>query len=68
MIKLRFENVGSKNKTWECRVKEVTETALLRQIRINQALMSRSLSFDFDGQEGNVYAGFRTVGTFKVVA
>jgi len=67
MIKLKFENVGSKNLTWECRVKEVTEAALLRQIKVNQALMSRSISFDFDGQEGKVYAGFRTVGTFRVV-
>lgn len=68
MIKIKFENVGSGNKTWEANVKEVTEQSLTRSIRQNHALMSRNLSFDFDGTEGNIFAGMRRVGAFKVVA
>lgn len=61
---VEFTEVGRNKKTWRCEVGRVTDVALKRQIRLQQALMSNDIDFDYE--TGAIYAGLRRVGTFRV--
>lgn len=67
---VQFNNVGRDKVSWSAQVKEVTEPALLREVKKKGVLMSRGVDVDFDasGLSGCiVVGGFRVVGHFIVV-
>lgn len=65
MIKVSFENVGRDKQSWTEDFRELSESALYRAIKKRRALASKDIFCDLDS--GQIFAGFRCVGTFKVV-
>lgn len=69
-MKVRFENVGRFNVSWEADIPAVTYRYLLREVKLHGKLRSSLITFtlDADGTGGLVVVGgWRTVGRFHVV-
>jgi hypothetical protein len=69
--RITFAGVGRGKKSWVSTIKQVpTEAILARLVRKSGALMSRDIEcvFDEDQEYGEIYAGMRAVGAFKVEA
>ena len=62
-MRVRFENVGRLKATWEEDVE--SERAIVLAIERKHVLMSRDVWVEWDGVEGTIYAGMRTVGTIS---
>ena len=63
MPRVRFTEVGRNKVTWEAEYKgELTESWLYKQAK--KALMSSGIEF---GDNGVIYAGFRSVGRFEII-
>lgn len=65
MIKVSFENVGRDKQSWTEEFRELSESALYRAIKKRRALASKDIYCDMDS--GQIYAGFREVGAFKIL-
>jgi hypothetical protein len=66
---IHFEKVGRGKKSWDSEITgAVTHQFLLREIRRNNALISRDIDFYVaeDGTSGKIFAGLRSVGTFRI--
>lgn len=64
MIKVSFENVGRDKQSWTEEFCELSESVMYHAIKKRRALASKDIYFDRDS--GQIYAGVREVGTFKV--
>lgn len=64
MITIHFEGVGRDKKSWSAQFKMLTHSVIMKSIRTHGALMSRDVELDFD--TATIYAGFRSVGKFRV--
>lgn len=68
LLRIHFENVGRKKKSWsaDCTEAELTAPWVLRQIRGSSALFSREIEFDIEGDEGRIWAGMHIVGRIRI--
>lgn len=66
-VKAKFLNVGRGKRTWEAELKP-DAVDILREIRKNGGLMSSDIEIHYeeDTNKGDVFAGFRTVGSFTL--
>jgi hypothetical protein len=67
---VQFKDVGRNKKSWEDRISVPSFEALGHCVKKSGALMSRDLDFDEDpdGMGGQVYAGMRVVGSYKLIS
>lgn len=69
---VNFNSVGRARATWSVDfAKRPDEMDIARAVQKKKCLASRFVDVEFindDETEGDISAGFRTVGTFKVVA
>lgn len=68
---VEFVGVGRNNTSWSVSLDQMpTEPILERHVRKRGALMSRDIEcvFDEDLEHGCIFAGMRTVGSFRVRA
>jgi hypothetical protein len=62
---VKFKDVGRNKKSWEAHCDgELTYKFMYGQVKSNAAIMSSDLEF---GDNGTIFAGFRSVGTFEVL-
>lgn len=69
-MKIQFKEVGRNKKTWTAEVNELSESALLREIKKSGALMSRGVDVVLDDGDTSgliIVGGWRTVGTFEIL-
>lgn len=66
---VKFENVGRSQMTWDEQMRALTPSAILSVLRKRKALASRYIDLDFDANtgKGEIYAGGRLVGTFRLM-
>lgn len=66
---IKFENVGRDRKTWEQTIPSFDTQTLYKAVKKQGALGSLGIEFEYDPETntGDIYAGFRQVGTFSVV-
>jgi hypothetical protein len=68
-MKIRFENVGHSNASWEASCDGLDYDWFYKQVK-SRGVMSRDLDFCLkkdNPKEGIVFAGFHNIGTFKIV-
>jgi hypothetical protein len=68
-----FENVGRGKVSWQQDMEHPSFVALSRAIKKKKALASKGIDFSYDvvnddETRGTIFAGFRAVGTFRVVS
>lgn len=68
-MKIQFTEVGRDKKSWTAEIKELTESAIVRQVKKGKAILSSGIEaiLNEDGKTGYIIVGgFRTVGQFSV--
>lgn len=66
-MRIEFKNVGRDKRSWtETIEQQPTGPIIEKLVRKSGSLMSRNIFIDID--EGKIYAGFRTVGHFELIA
>lgn len=68
-MKIKFIKVGRGKKTWTAEVAGFDQAYMEEAVHRSGALSSRNISFsDTDGNdEGTIFAGLHSVGTFKII-
>lgn len=66
---VHFTDVGRDKQTWDVEVKSLSDSVLMREIRVKRALHSRDVEFVWDetGIQATIWVGgFRKVGRLAV--
>lgn len=69
-MRVKFIDIGYGNANWIADMEELTEAAVVREVKRAGAVMSRQVSavLDDSGKTGEVIVGmFRLAGRFKVI-
>lgn len=63
MTTIQFLNVGRHKLSWKAELESTDEESIAKAVRASNALLSSSITCE----AGHIYAGFRLVGTYKML-
>lgn len=64
---IEFKEVGRGKVSWSEKINNLSHASIKRAIVKKGCVLSRDLDFTYDEEknEGSIFAGFRSIGTFK---